>query len=413
LGVGRTREFNRKFSLRALLRPQTRERPLFMRRFSTFALFLPALGCGFETQAPSDATHSEQPLAAGTYTFATLTTTGKCIDVSGAGSQDGTNIQQWTCNGTGAQSFRIENTGGASRIVNTPTGKCVDVAAAGKSNGTNVQLWTCNGTAAQSFVISDAGDGRITLRNPNSNRCVDVNASGKVDGTNIQIWDCNKSNAQLFRALPINTPNPDPKPNRFVDAFDVFNTSLWSCEYSCPKASQGAARFSLLAGIQPNNLGSWSKIRYKPRRFTSGKFTARFALTNRPNRAVWWGIALWDDGPSADGSKFNEINFGYTTNQSFTNTQLFFESAKLGKAASVKIDTGVNLYDGSYHTGQLEYDSKHVSFYFDGVLKHTITDVSVIPTDPMDFIIGPRLVTGSAPLTADFAEIVDSTEIEW
>jgi hypothetical protein len=44
---------------------------------------------------------------------------------------------------------------------------------------------------------------------------------------------------------------------------------------------------------------------------------------------------------------------------------------------------------------------------------HTITNTDVIPTDPVDFIIGPRLVTGSAALTADFVEIVDFTTIEW
>ena len=34
---------------------------------------------------------------------------------------------------------------------------------------------------------------------------------------------------------------------------------------------------------------------------------------------------------------------------------------------SLKVDTGVDLYTGMYHTGELEYDSSHVSFYFDGV----------------------------------------------
>jgi hypothetical protein len=202
--------------------------------------------------------------------------------------------------------------------------------------------------------------------------------------------------------------------NIFNDGFSAFNKDIWSCEYTCPTVVDGSAlRFLLRAGIAPNNEGSWSKVRYKPRRFTAGKFSVRFRLTARPDRAVWWGIALWDDGPSADGSKFNEINFGYTTNQSFTNSQLFFESAKLGKAVSVKIDTGVNLYDGTYHTARLEYDATHVAFYFDGKLMKTIEDLSVIPTDPMDFIIGPRLVTGSAPLNADFAETVDWTEISW
>jgi hypothetical protein len=201
--------------------------------------------------------------------------------------------------------------------------------------------------------------------------------------------------------------------NVFVDPFDSFQSSIWSCEYSCPTASNGTARFTLKAGAAPDTMTSWSKIRYKPRRFTAGHFTVRFALTARPPQAVWWGVALWDDGPAADGSQFNEINFGYTTDESFTNTQLRFESTKRGNGVSLKVDTGVDLYDGQMHTGELEYDANHVSFSFDGKLLETITDASVIPTDPVDFIIGPRLVTGAPALAADFVEIADSTEISW
>jgi hypothetical protein len=201
--------------------------------------------------------------------------------------------------------------------------------------------------------------------------------------------------------------------NLFTDPFDSFQTSIWSCEYSCPTVANGTARFTLHAGAAPDTMNSWSKIRYKPRRFTEGRFTVRFALTARPAQTVWWGVALWDDGPAADGSQFNEINFGYTTDESFTNTQLRFESTKRGTGVSLKVDTGVDLYDGQMHTGVLEYDATHVSFFFDGTLLKTITDTSVIPTDPVDFIIGPRLVTGSAALPVDFVEIADSTEIAW
>jgi hypothetical protein len=201
--------------------------------------------------------------------------------------------------------------------------------------------------------------------------------------------------------------------NLFSDSFDTFQSAIWSCEYSCPTATNGTARFTLHAGAAPDTMNSWSKIRYKPRRFTEGRFTVRFSLTARPTQAVWWGVALWDDGPTADQSQFNEINFGYTTDESFPNTQLRFESTKRGHGVSLKVDTGVDLYDGTMHTGVLEYDATHVSFFFDGKLLQTITDTTVIPTDPMDFIIGPRLVTGAPALTADFVESADSAEIAW
>ena len=35
-------------------------------------------------------------------------------------------------------------------------GKCVDVAGANTANGTAVQLWTCNGTNAQNWTVANA-----------------------------------------------------------------------------------------------------------------------------------------------------------------------------------------------------------------------------------------------------------------
>ncbi|MBP2479176.1 hypothetical protein JOF53_008048 [Crossiella equi] len=194
---------------------------------------------------------------------------------------------------------------------------------------------------------------------------------------------------------------------RHLEPFDRLDPALWKCEYTCPTIEDGVARFTLQPGIGPNKPGSWSKISYKPTRFTSGTFTTRFSLSARPKQKVWWGVALWDDGPTP--TEFNEINFGYTTDGSLTNTQLYFESAKRGEVASIKVDTGVNLYDNKYHVATLQYDANAVRLYFDGKLLRTITDRSVIPTDPMAYLLGPRLVTGSAALPSAFTQSVGET----
>jgi hypothetical protein len=203
-----------------------------------------------------------------------------------------------------------------------------------------------------------------------------------------------------------------PGTNSYADSFAAFDTSIWSCEYSCPTVAAGTATFALLPGIAPNNNGSWSKARFLPHRFTCGKFEATFALTSRPSQPVWWGVALWDDGPLPDMSQYNEINFGITTDESASNTQMRFESTKLGNGVSLVVDTGVDLYDGSVHVGQLAYDATRVELYFDGKLLQTITDTTVIPTGPMDFLLGTRLVT-TPTLTSEFDEKVSHTQLEW
>ncbi|WP_433304803.1 ThuA domain-containing protein [Actinoplanes sp. CA-030573] len=107
---------------------------------------------------------------------------GKCLDVSGAGTADGTKIQLWTCNGTGAQVWSIDG-----QVWRNPgSGKCLDVAGGGTVNGTKVQLWTCNGTGAQNWVAQPDG----TVRNPQSGRCLDVSENNPADGQQIHLWDC-------------------------------------------------------------------------------------------------------------------------------------------------------------------------------------------------------------------------------
>jgi predicted chitinase len=181
-------------------------------RLSVFLLGLTFSACLGEVAEEEDlAVYEVEVVHGARYTFRPQSATGSCLDVAAAGTADGTNIQQWTCNGSGAQSFRTDDVGGGLfRIVNTSSNKCVDVAAAGRNDGTNVQLWTCNGTGAQSFRMEDLGGGRHRIVNPNSGKCLDVAGSRTADGTNVQIWTCNGSNAQLWNASGDSTPPPPP-----------------------------------------------------------------------------------------------------------------------------------------------------------------------------------------------------------
>src|SRR5207245_5645266 len=68
-----------------------------------------------------------------------------------------------------------------TRLVSAASGKCLDVNGSGSADGTNIQLWTCNGTGAQSFDIRDIGGGRVNLVNTNSGKCVDVKGSSQAN----------------------------------------------------------------------------------------------------------------------------------------------------------------------------------------------------------------------------------------
>ena len=105
---------------------------------------------------------------------------GKCVDVAGAGTADGTQVQLYSCNGTGAQRWTVGTDGTLSAL-----GKCLDVNAGGTANGTRVQLYSCNGTGAQQWQHTGT-----ELINPQSGRCLDATGNGSADGTPLQIWDC-------------------------------------------------------------------------------------------------------------------------------------------------------------------------------------------------------------------------------
>ncbi|MGK3201001.1 RICIN domain-containing protein [Amycolatopsis sp. MEPSY49] len=106
---------------------------------------------------------------------------GKCVDVAGANTANGTPIQITDCNNNAAQNWTI-GTDGTIRAL----GKCMDVSAAGTADGTPVQLYDCNGTGAQQWVVTGAKD----IVNPNANKCLDATGNSSANGTRLQIWTC-------------------------------------------------------------------------------------------------------------------------------------------------------------------------------------------------------------------------------
>ena len=171
-------------------------------------LLLALAGCSSSGASPESNDANGADLTGGTYKLLTRVS-GKCLDVNHSGSADGTKIQEWTCNGTGAQSFRVEDAGGGSyRLVNSSSGKCVDVNGAGTADGTVVQLWTCNGTGAQAFRIESVGSGYVRVVNTNSSKCVDVTGGASADGTAVELWTCNGGRAQAWKMTLLAAP-PD------------------------------------------------------------------------------------------------------------------------------------------------------------------------------------------------------------
>nr|BFD87766.1 chitinase [Streptomyces sp. Xyl84] len=116
---------------------------------------------------------------------------GKCVDVAGAGTANGTAVQLYDCNGTAAQQWTVGSDGTIRAL-----GKCLDVASGGTASGTRTQLWDCNGTAAQQWTVTAARD----IVNPQADKCLDATGNSSANGTPLQIWTCTGAANQKWTA---------------------------------------------------------------------------------------------------------------------------------------------------------------------------------------------------------------------
>jgi hypothetical protein len=138
----------------------------------------------------------------GSYAFQTLVNATSCMDVQADSSANLTQIEEYACNGTTAQTFTVVDAGnGLVNLRHPHSGKCVDLYQAGTANGTTVELYDCNGGVAQQFAVQTDAGGNVTFRNPNSGRCLDVSGSNPANLTKVQLWDCNGANAQKWTPL--------------------------------------------------------------------------------------------------------------------------------------------------------------------------------------------------------------------
>ncbi|MGW3288618.1 lectin [Streptomyces sp. NPDC001002] len=115
----------------------------------------------------------------------------KCLDVAGASSADGTAVQLYDCNGTGAQQWDV-NADGTIRAL----GKCLDVTGNSTADGAKLQLWTCTGGSNQRWTVTAARD----IVNPAANKCLDVSDNSSANGARAQIWTCTGAANQKWNA---------------------------------------------------------------------------------------------------------------------------------------------------------------------------------------------------------------------
>ena len=141
-----------------------------------------------------------EPLPEATYAIHTGSSFNQVIDVSSASASDGANIQVWASNDSGAQKWNIcKNNDGSYRIINAANGKALDVPEAKAYAGANVQQYTWNGSAAQKWIVRYGGNAGFVFSSLlDKSLVLEVHPSTAENGANVQLGKASDRANQRF-----------------------------------------------------------------------------------------------------------------------------------------------------------------------------------------------------------------------
>lgn len=148
-------------------------------------------------------TQASPSLPNGDYRIACYSDAKYGMDVSNASGDDEANVQVWEYTDVKQQQFNVTFSGDHYNVRALHSGKNIDLYRAGSSAGTNVMQYTPDGTAVQNWVLQEAGSGAYYMVNSNG-LYMDVANGTVANGTNIQGWTGNESNAQKWVFVAIN-----------------------------------------------------------------------------------------------------------------------------------------------------------------------------------------------------------------
>ncbi|MFF4547852.1 RICIN domain-containing protein [Streptomyces sp. NPDC001406] len=176
------------------------------------------------TAAPSHAAAAALPTG-----FATVinAASGKCLDAKAAATANGTVVQQYACNNSGAQQWSFTGTSdGYVRINNhNSTSQVVDVTDVSTADNAPLQLWSYGGGANQQWLPVDEGGGAYHFVNRNSGKCLDDPAASTADSVQLVQYTCNGTAAQRFQVVPVTQSPSDPDLGPNVVVFDPSMSS--------------------------------------------------------------------------------------------------------------------------------------------------------------------------------------------
>ncbi|MGW5714953.1 arabinofuranosidase catalytic domain-containing protein [Amycolatopsis sp. NPDC003865] len=118
---------------------------------------------------------------------------GKCLDVPGSTTTQGTQLQIYSCSGQANQTWTRTSSNQLTVSVGGQT-LCLDASGNGTSAGTKVVTWSCNGGANQQWTVNSNG----TVTGAQSGLCLDVTSASTANGALVELWTCNGGSNQQW-----------------------------------------------------------------------------------------------------------------------------------------------------------------------------------------------------------------------
>jgi endo-1,4-beta-xylanase len=148
-----------------------------------------ALG-GSSSGGPSSGPPASSPPPGGQNVEIVGQQSGRCLDVTGQSTTNGTQLQLYDCWGGSNQRFTYTS----SKQLTVYGNKCLDASGGSTADGTSVIIWDCNGQANQQWNVNSNG----TVTGVQSGKCLDASGAGTANGTKIIIWSCNGGSNQQW-----------------------------------------------------------------------------------------------------------------------------------------------------------------------------------------------------------------------
>ncbi|KAA9373162.1 beta-xylosidase [Microbispora cellulosiformans] len=141
-----------------------------------------------DTSGPSPSASPSSP--GGGATAVRNVNAGRCLDVPGASTANGSQLNLWDCNGQANQQWTYTS----SKQLQVYGNKCLDAEAGGSANGTRAIIWDCNGQGNQQWNVNSDG----TITGVQSGKCLEASNFGTANGTKVQLWSCTGTTSQKW-----------------------------------------------------------------------------------------------------------------------------------------------------------------------------------------------------------------------